>query len=459
MRRPLIHVIRLAFTFTVLACLPVLPAHADDLAAGRAAVEAGNYAEGLRLLTPLAEQGDAVAQRSLGWMYMSGTGVPKDLEQAEKWLVPAAAQGDEKARMNLLIVARLYRAGGDVTRRCTHAVEILNGLIAQGFVPAMVDLGGLYSEGCDEIRANEREAIRWVRESAERGDAIGQANLGAAYATGMGVKQDYAEALRWYRKSADQGSSLGQFGVGLLYYEGQGVKRDVEEAKKWFRLAAAQGEPRAVAAVQELCGEVPVGAQASMIRQAAMEASPADLAQSYAYSLVMQKMLKLAESGATVQLGDRKVDPSNAAAAANECRMGQDAFAEAIRARGFRNVSGRYRAASTDCGKAQSLWVSGLAAKDFREVLMTQDGFVVNVTQVMGGGPQTMLETVAAVAESAMSFPDPGNTDYYWTGTIEEGRITLRPDVEDILRAWPAWAHPPSRKDLADCVVTLTAIE
>ena len=37
-----------------------------------------------------------------------------------------------------------------------------------------------------------------------------------------------------------------------------------------------------------------------------------------------------------------------------------------------------------------------------------------------------------------------------------DGVITVRPDVEGILSGWPGWVRAPSRKALADCVVTLT---
>lgn len=63
---------------------------AGPLEDGNAAVERGDYATALRFWRPLAEQGSAEAQCSLGWMYATGL-VPgateaEDLMRAYMWL-------------------------------------------------------------------------------------------------------------------------------------------------------------------------------------------------------------------------------------------------------------------------------------------------------------------------------------------------------------------------------------
>jgi TPR repeat protein len=51
---------------------------AADFDTGVAAAKKGDYAAALREWTPLAEQGDAVAQFNLGVMYQQGQGVSQD---------------------------------------------------------------------------------------------------------------------------------------------------------------------------------------------------------------------------------------------------------------------------------------------------------------------------------------------------------------------------------------------
>ena len=60
-------------------------AMAGPLEDGEAAYHRGDYAEAMRLLRPLAEQGDANAQSQLGAMYTFGDGVPHDTEQGARW--------------------------------------------------------------------------------------------------------------------------------------------------------------------------------------------------------------------------------------------------------------------------------------------------------------------------------------------------------------------------------------
>jgi TPR repeat protein len=68
---------------------------------GVTASQRGDFATNLREWTPLAEQGDAVAQFNLGVMYNQGQGVPQDNKTAVKWYKLAAEQGDADAQLNL----------------------------------------------------------------------------------------------------------------------------------------------------------------------------------------------------------------------------------------------------------------------------------------------------------------------------------------------------------------------
>lgn len=50
---------------------------------------------------PVADQGNASAQINLGWLYESGQGVTKDLDEAVKLYQKAADQGNQTAIANL----------------------------------------------------------------------------------------------------------------------------------------------------------------------------------------------------------------------------------------------------------------------------------------------------------------------------------------------------------------------
>src|SRR5450759_670251 len=84
------------------------PVAAGPLDDATAAYALGDYATALRLLRPLAEQGNAHAQFNLGFMYDEGLG---NYAEAVKWYRLAADQGDAHAQSNLGL---LYTKGQGV---------------------------------------------------------------------------------------------------------------------------------------------------------------------------------------------------------------------------------------------------------------------------------------------------------------------------------------------------------
>ena len=89
----------------------------------------GDYATALRLLRPLANQGNVSAQYNLGGMYAKGQGVPQDYAEAVKWYRLAANQGDADAQVNLGI---MYHKGQGVPQDYVSAHMWFNLAAAKG---------------------------------------------------------------------------------------------------------------------------------------------------------------------------------------------------------------------------------------------------------------------------------------------------------------------------------------
>jgi len=156
-----------------------------------------------------AEQGDAVAQTTLGVSYYFGRGVPQDYAEAARWSRLAAEQG---------------------------------------VADSQILLGMIYDNGLG-VPEDDAEAVHWFRLAAEQGEAFAQFTLGQRYRDGRGVPQDDAEAVRWYRLAAEQGDANAHYGLGFAYGTGQGVPQDDVQAHLWFNLAASRstGEEREIA--------------------------------------------------------------------------------------------------------------------------------------------------------------------------------------------------------------------
>ena len=114
---------------------------ADGLDA-QEAYNMGDYATALKIWKPFAEQGVAEAQTHLGYLFLGGVGVPKDIKQAAYWFILAADQGDMLARINLLSI---YDSGTDVPEGVEAAVRRWRG-------EPSYNLGLMYESGTNVTR-------------------------------------------------------------------------------------------------------------------------------------------------------------------------------------------------------------------------------------------------------------------------------------------------------------------
>jgi TPR repeat protein len=108
------------------------PVSATPLDDAVAAGDRGDTATALRLLRPLAEQGDPAAQYDLGIMYFVGQGVAQNATEAANWFRKAAEQGDLNAQYNL---GALYDHGYGVAQRPTSAACTTTGAACRWTMP------------------------------------------------------------------------------------------------------------------------------------------------------------------------------------------------------------------------------------------------------------------------------------------------------------------------------------
>ncbi len=244
---------------------------------GVAAYHRGDYATALSEFRPLAEQGNARAQRALGFMYSNGRGVPQDYAEAMRkrphrriWAggyseatSPARkTMTTPKAKFSgLALIAALcvgftlgltapagagLKEGAAANIRGDYATAIREWrpLAEQGNAKAQFFLGVMYDKG-QGVPQDYAKAAKWYSKAAEQGLAKAQLYLGYMYKQGQGVPQDYAEALQWYRKAAEQGDAQAQTNLGVMYRKGLGVPQDYARAMGWYRKAAEQGHAKA----------------------------------------------------------------------------------------------------------------------------------------------------------------------------------------------------------------------
>jgi TPR repeat protein len=141
----------------------------------------GDFKEALKLLSPQAEAGNAIAQHRLGVMYVFGQGVPKDSAEAIKWFTKSAEQGQGESQ---------------------HSLGLRN----------------LWGDG---VEKNPEAAAAWFQAAANQGISDSATWLGDIYWNGNGVKQDVVEGYKWLLLAGDKfginhrNMTLEQFGSQL----------------------------------------------------------------------------------------------------------------------------------------------------------------------------------------------------------------------------------------------------
>jgi TPR repeat protein len=139
--------------------------------------------------------------------------------------IPRADEGED-----------LYRAG-----QYAEAIDAWTRLAHGGNPDAAYRLGAIYADGVI-VPQDYRAAAKWLELSANSGDPRAMFDLGTLYDEGTGVTQSNAEAFKWYRAAAERGYAPGQFNLGGIYEQGKDVEVDLVEAYKWYTLAA-EGMP------------------------------------------------------------------------------------------------------------------------------------------------------------------------------------------------------------------------
>jgi TPR repeat protein len=203
-----------------------------------------DYAKAVALYQKAADQGYAPAQSRLAFLLLNGEGVPKDYEKALTLLEKAAAQGDAGAQVNL---AAAYAQGKGVPQDYKRALELYQKAADQGNAIAQNNLGWLYQSG-QGVPKDLRKATELYQKAADQGNAPAQTSLAGLYQYGEGVPKDLGKAAELltkagevYQKAADQGDAFAQNNLGWLYQSGQGVPKDLAKAAELYQKAADQG--------------------------------------------------------------------------------------------------------------------------------------------------------------------------------------------------------------------------
>ena len=171
---------------------------ADDLTDALVSHARHDDARAMKQLTILAESQNVVAQATLGSIYLTGDGAPRDGFAAFKWLKLAAEQGHAEAQFQL---GEMFRDGIGTPADGKLAMVWFLRAAAQDVPHAYGAAGQLYV-GHPDIAQDFHAALRWFIRGAALDDAASMYHLGMHYALGQGVEADPIEAYKWFDLAA-----------------------------------------------------------------------------------------------------------------------------------------------------------------------------------------------------------------------------------------------------------------
>jgi len=147
---------------------------ATDLESAKRAYHDKDYATAVQEFSSMADKGNPEAQLILGKMYMMGQGVPKDPEQANKWLKASAAQGNADAEFFLGAMYLLPK------KDIAEGVKWLRLSAEQGMQDAQYLLGKAYLTGDKELPRDPVQGDMWLRLAAKDNKQFYQDELNGA---------------------------------------------------------------------------------------------------------------------------------------------------------------------------------------------------------------------------------------------------------------------------------------
>ena len=200
------------------------------------------YEEAFVAYEKLANEGDADAQTSLGYMYQTGQAVTKDEARAIGLYEKAIKREQPYALFNLGLM--YANSNQYIDQDIFKAHELFLRSAVAGVDLAMYEIALMFEQGAG-CTQNFSEAAFWYEEAAKRGHLEAFNNLGVLYKEGRGVEQNFHRAYVCFSRAAEKELSAAQYNLGMLYDRGEGVEQNHEKALQWCRKAAFQGHAKA----------------------------------------------------------------------------------------------------------------------------------------------------------------------------------------------------------------------
>ena len=187
----------------------------------------------VRQILAQANQGEFVPQTLACWMFLDGTGVPKDERRAANYCKEAAEQDYVMAQF---YTGYMLETGRGVEPDLDLAIEYYTIAASKNNLTAKYNLGRIYAFHPD-YSDRQRDGFELIEETANSGYSRAQDQLGSMAHHGG----DNQIALAWFNKAAANGYGESMFNIGHIYFDGHGSPVNISLGREWFEKAAQHG--------------------------------------------------------------------------------------------------------------------------------------------------------------------------------------------------------------------------
>lgn len=186
-----------------------------------------------------ADRGHTDSQYMLGCIYYNGSElIARDRAAAVKYFLKAADQNHARAQY---MAGRCYELGTGVEKNMEQAEKLYQKAAAGGSERAKVIYD--YRKGLEHFNKKEYpQAFEFFTVAAKGGNPDAQFKLGQCCINGWGCQKNPAEGVRWYDAAAKQDHLDALYEMGLCYEYGKyGVSENLYIAKEYYLAASDLG--------------------------------------------------------------------------------------------------------------------------------------------------------------------------------------------------------------------------
>lgn len=192
------------------------------------------------------KQGDCSALSEIGFLYLRGNLVSKEVETALRWLEAFAKTGDSRTAENL---ADLYRSSQvdqiDIQKSMSYLKQAADG----GIASAQLTLGKAYATGIS-LPQDRNLAVSYLTSASRAGIRQADEWLARVYSGEFGGAADAAKAKTYFERAMQGADPTGDFPVHYgSFLAAGGSKQDIEQALKVLDAAAQAGSTEASAEI------------------------------------------------------------------------------------------------------------------------------------------------------------------------------------------------------------------